>query len=270
MKMDIKGYEINYEIYGEGEPLVMLNGIMMSSASWKPFLDILKEKKLILIDLIDQGLSGKGKEEYTQEIHVDIIKELLDNLGIKKVNLFGISYGGEVAMQFALKYQEYLSSLILSNTTAYTSKWLKGIEELWDYAAGTHDGKVFFKATMPYIYSTKFYEENNDWLKEREEVFCKVFTPEWYEGFRRAIRSASGLNIEEKINKIKVPTLVIGADKDILIPLSCQFKIYERIENSKMMIIKDAGHAAMYEKPYEFASMINGFLSIYDKDIKIN
>ncbi len=269
MKMTVKGYEINYEIYGEGEPLVMLNGIMMSSASWKPFLDVLKERKLILIDLIDQGLSQKGKEEYTQEIHVEILKELFDKLGLKKVNLFGISYGGEVAMQFALKHQNYLSSLILSNTTYYTSKWLKGIEELWNYAAGTHNGKVFFQATMPYIYSAKFYEENSGWLKEREELFCEVFTPEWYEGFRRAIRSASGLNIGDQLHKIKVPTLVIGADKDILIPLSCQFEIYERIENSRIMIIKDAGHAAMYEKPYEFASMINGFLSVYDKVIKI-
>lgn len=269
MIMKVKDYEINYEIYGEGEPLLMLNGIMMSSASWRPFSDVLKKRKLILIDLIDQGLSQKGKNEYTQEMHVEIIKEFLDNLGLKRIDLFGISYGGEVAMQFALKYQDYLSSLILSNATCYTSKWLKGIEELWDYAAGTHDGKVFFRATMPYIYSAKFYEENNDWLKEREELFCKVFTVEWYEGFRRAIRSASGLNIEDELHKIKVPTLIIGADKDILIPLPCQIKIHERIENSKMIIIKDAGHAAMYEKPYEFASVLIGFLSVYEKEINI-
>ena len=268
-KVLIKGKEIHYVEYGEGETIVFLNGIMMSTASWMPFVDAFSGFKVVFVDLIDQGLSDKGDESYTQDIHVDMLKELFEKLNFTQVHLLGISYGGEVAMRFALKHQHMLKSLILSNTTSYTNNLMKDIEDAWNYAASTHNGRIFFKATMPYIYSSKFYEENIEWLKNRENTLVTALTVEWYEGFRRAIRSASDLNITNKLSDIKVPTLIIGSDLDIITPIRYQETIYKEIANSRMFIIKDAGHASMYEKPYEFSAAVIGFLNNYNKNIKI-
>jgi 3-oxoadipate enol-lactonase len=268
-KISIMRKELFYETYGEGEPIIFLNGIMMSTLSWKPFIKAFSKYKMILLDLIDQGNSDKADSEYDQLLHVEMLKELLNQLGYEKVHMLGISYGGEVAMKFASKYGNRLTSLILSNTTAKTTNIMKDIEAAWDYAASTHDGTIFFKATMPFIYSRKFYEENDCWLAKREEILSKSLTQEWYEGFRRAIKSASNHNEMEKLSEIEVPTLVIGADLDILTPIAYQQFIYENIKNCKMIILKDAGHASMYEKPYEFAGSILGFLESYDKEIKI-
>jgi len=265
----VMNYELYYESYGEGEPLIFLNGIMMSAQSWRPFKDSFKGYKLILLDLIDQGGSSKGKEFYDQSLHVEIIKEFIDNLGFEKVHLFGISYGGEVAQRFALTYSYRLHSLSLSNTNCYTNNLMKDIERLWDYAASTYDGHVFFKATMPFIYSYKYYEEKGPWLKAREELFCKVFTKEWYEGFRRAIKSASTLDLREEIKNISLPTLIIGSTLDTITPLPYQEEIYSKIKGSKFLIIKDAGHASMYEKPQEFASILKGFLDSLKEPIVI-
>jgi pimeloyl-ACP methyl ester carboxylesterase len=122
---------------------------------------------------------------------------------------------------------------------------------------------------MPYIYSDAFYEENKEWLKNREKVFCKVLTPEWYEGFRRAIRSAHGLNIVDQLDKITVPTLIVSAEFDATTPVRYQEELHKGIKNSKYVLIKGAGHASMYEKPYEFASIILGFLSVYNKKMEV-
>ncbi|WP_055665598.1 alpha/beta fold hydrolase [Desnuesiella massiliensis] len=268
-KVTLNDYELNYEIYGEGEPLIFLNGIMMSTLSWRPFVDFFKDYKLIFIDLIDQGSSSKGKEGYTQDIHVDMLEEFFNKMNVNKVHMLGISYGGEVAMKFALKYPEKLYSLILSNTTSYTNELMKDIEDIWAYAAGTYNGRIFFKATMPYIYSYKFYEENAKWLKDRENLLVNSLTPEWYDGFIRAIRSASTLNITEAIETIELPTLIIGADLDVITPLPYQEVINKKIKDSRFVVIKDSGHASMYEKPYEFAALVNGFLKNYDKKINI-
>ncbi|SHJ34884.1 Pimeloyl-ACP methyl ester carboxylesterase [Clostridium amylolyticum] len=259
-KIKINEHELYYKIYGEGEPVIFLNGIMMSTLSWKPFTESLKGYKLILLDLIDQGQSSKAEDYYDQEIHVDMIKEFMDKLSLEKVHLFGVSYGGEVAMRFALKYENRLNTLLLSNTTSKTTNMLKDIEKLWDFAASTYDGHVFFKATMPFIYSHKFYEENSKWLEDRENLFCKVFTKDWYEGFRRAARSASSLNLTDELHCISLPTLIIGSDMDIITPLAYQHILHEEIKHSHMVVIKDAGHASMYEKPYEFVSILKGFL----------
>lgn len=268
-KISIMGKDLFYETYGDGEPIIFLNGIMMSTLSWKPFVKVFSRYKMVLVDLIDQGNSAKADGEYDQFLHVEMLKELLDKLGYERIHMFGISYGGEVAMKFAVRYGQSLYSLILSNTTAKTTNIMKDIEAAWDYAASTHNGRIFFKTTMPLIYSRKFYEENSSWLEKREEVLSKALTEDWYEGFRRAIRSASSHNVTEDLPRINVPTLVMGSELDIMTPLIYQNLIHENIENSRMIILKDAGHASMYEKPQEFASSILGFLECYDKEIKV-
>ncbi|HZJ99420.1 MAG TPA: alpha/beta hydrolase, partial [Tissierellaceae bacterium] len=64
-KISIKGKDMYYEVYGQGEPLVILNGIMMSTGSWTSFIDVFSNKnKLVLVDFVDQGQSDKMKELY--------------------------------------------------------------------------------------------------------------------------------------------------------------------------------------------------------------
>lgn len=270
-KIKINGRNIYYEIHGEGETVIFLNGIMMSTASWAPFINgnVFEGLRVILIDLVDQGRSDRADEPYTQDFHVETLRAFIEELDLGRVHLMGISYGGEVSMKFALKYQDKLKSLILSNTTSYTNHIMRDIEGSWDYAAGTHDGKTFFKVTMPTIYSSKFYEENIGWLREREKAFSMALTDEWYERFRRAAKSASDLNITDELHKIEVSVLIIGSEFDTITPVRYQEEIHRRIKNSKMVVIKDSGHASMYEKPYEFALLLVGFLKTYNKEIKI-
>ncbi|MBS4537601.1 alpha/beta hydrolase [Clostridium sp. D2Q-11] len=270
-KILINDKNIYYEVHGEGEPLIILNGIMMSTTSWQGFVDVLAENnKLILLDFIDQGQSDKSHIDYNQDIHVETLVGLLDYLDINKVHMVGISYGGEVAMKFSLKYQERLNSLTLANTTSYTNHNLKDIGKSWINAAKTCNGSNFFKTTIPVIYSTEFYEENIEWLRKREELFRQAFTKEWYEGFIRLTLSAEDLNVTEELENIKVPTLIIGSEEDIITPIKYQQKIHDKIKDSRFAVIKEAGHASMYEKPYEFLALVLGFIKVYNKEIKIS
>lgn len=267
---NINGKNIYYEIHGSGEPLVFLNGIMMSTVSWSQFIETYSHDfKLILVDFVDMGQSEKSTSDYPISYHSDTLKGLFDLLSIDKINIMGVSYGGEVAQLFALKYPERVKSLILADTSSYTGDWLNEVGRLWDYAASTHNVSVFFNATMPYIYSREFIEKNIEWMKSREIIFGKLFTNEWYESFRRLNKSSFGYDIRSEVHNISVPTMIIGADRDILLPLRLQEYLHEQIKDSKFAIIKESGHASMYEKPYEFSSLVLGFLKVYTKKIKI-
>ena len=269
-KISIGGKNIYYEVHGEGEALVILNGIMMSTGSWTSFIDVFSENnKLILVDFIDQGRSDKMEECYSQDLHVEMLNELLENLKIEGVHLLGISYGGEVAQRFALKYGEKLLSLILANTTAYTNKLLKDVGEGWIHAASTYDGSKFFKATMPYIYSSEFYEKNILWLEDREKTFGENTKKEWYEGFIRLVRSAEDLDLREEIGDINTPTLIMSSEYDATTPERYQEELQRKIKDSKRITIKGSGHASMYEKPYEFAAAVLGFIHTINKEIKV-
>ena len=103
-----EGKKVYYEIHGEkGEPIVVLNGIMMSTLSWKPFIkDFSKNNVLILVDFLDQGRSDRMTESYDHSIQVRLVDALVDVLPYDKVNVMGISYGGEIAIQYALAHPD--------------------------------------------------------------------------------------------------------------------------------------------------------------------
>jgi len=107
------GKKIYYELHGEGEPRIILNGIMMSTLSWSIFLpELTKGNQVILLDLFDQGQSDKMAHCYKQDLQVEMVKAVVDELEVDTINLLGIFYGGEIDLQFALKYGHFIHKLL--------------------------------------------------------------------------------------------------------------------------------------------------------------
>lgn len=266
-KVEVNGVEINYCLDGDGEEtVVFLNGIMMSTLSWAEFVPTFSEQnrfRMLRVDFRDQGFSSKCPEDYDVSIHVDDLQGLFDQLGLKKVHLVGVSYGAMVAMLFAMKHPDYLSSLILANAVARVTKFLQAASEIWEQAATFNSGELFFKLCMPFIYSDDFYDRNWEWLKEREIIFDKILTPEWFKSFVRLSRSAKNFDVMDQISQIMIPTLLIAGTRDIITPIYEMKKVHERIVDSRMLIIEEAGHASFYEKMDEFSSAILGFIALH-------
>lgn len=266
-KVKVNGVELNYSLDGSGEEtIVFLNGIMMNTLSWNDFVPVLTKQNnysFLRVDFRDMGFSTPYKEDYDVSIHVDDLKGLFDELGLKKVHLLGVSYGAMVAMMFALKYPEYLSTLILPNCVARVTKFLQAASDIWEYSAATNSGEIFFKLSMPFIYSDDFYHRNWEWLKEREVIFEKILTKEYFESLLRLSRSSKNFDILDEVHEIKVPTLLIAGTRDIITPVYEMKKIQERIEGAKMVIIEDAGHASFYEKFDEFVTAVLGFVALH-------
>ena len=260
----INGVEIFYQLDGKGsETVVILNGIMMSTTSWYDFVpDYVKNYRLLRVDFRNQGQSQYVDEDFLIDIHVDDLKALFEKLGIEKVHMVGISYGAEVAMLFALKHQNMLRSLVLSNTTARVTNHLRAIGNSWDEAAGLYDGEKYFKLVMPFIYSSAYYDSHWKWLMDREKAFGKVLQKPWFDAYTKLSGSTRCYDILDQIHAIKVPTLCIASDLDVITPISEVRMIHERIEGSRFIIIPNAGHASCYEKKDEFNTAVLGFIGL--------
>lgn len=262
-------HEIYYEDHGSGEPLLVMNGIFMSCASWAQFVPSFAPKcRLLLLDLLDQGKSAKTEREYTQALQVEVADALRRHLGLSRWSIAGISYGGEVALQYAAAFPQRVHKLILSNTGPNTSDWLRDIGHSWEYACASHDGHRFFKTCIPVVYSPQFYVKNYAWASAREELFVASFTPGVYDAFSRLIRSAETYDVREKLPLITAQTLVISSEFDYVTPLYQQKELAAGIRGAAHALIMDAGHAVMYEKPAEFASLVLGFATA-DTNIQI-
>lgn len=257
------GTKIYYEVHGEGEPVIFLHGIMMSTLSWLAFIPELSRRfKLILVDFRDQGQSSRMKEEYGQDIHVGDIVSLLDELTLPKVHMMGLSYGGQVALRFALQHQRRIKSFCLFNTPNLISNHLREIGRAWETAAALNDGERFFQLAIPFIYSEPFYEQNLAFLMERQKMFKSLLTQEWFEGFIRLSKSVKDYSISrEELKTIQVPTLLVGADLDMVISSRSMKDIHESIPNCEFIMIPNAGHGAFLERMNEFLTILIGFVT---------
>lgn len=259
---------IYYEIYGEGEPLLVLNGIMMSTKSWQAFTKPLaKNNQLILLDFLDQGQSANHEAAYQHDLQVEVVHALLNHLNLEQVNLFGISYGGEIALQVAARYPTKVKKLLLFNTCVETTYWLEEIGNAWNQAIG--DPLAYYLTSIPYIYSLDFFTRKRDWIEQRKAQLLPIFAQkEFGDRMRRLTNSSVGYSLREQINQITQSTLIVGCEDDFITPLKQQRELNQLLKNSELVIIPNSGHAIMYEKPDLFAMLILGFLTL-EEDIVI-
>lgn len=270
--LNFKGRNIYYDVQGEGKPILILNGIMMSTKSWEPFVKSFSaNNQFIRVDFIDQGQSDKLENSaYTLDIQVEILESLIKHLDVHKVNIVGISYGGEVATLFAIKYPYLVDRLVLFNTTPYTSPWLAEIGHQWNAIGRTRDGQTYYQATIPVIYSPSYYEARLDWMKNREKILIPVFSnPVFLDAMERLTNSAESYDARKDIKNIEAPTLIVAADEDALTPLKNQIELHEQIKHSELVILPGVGHASMYERPMLFVSLVLGFINTLETEYKV-
>lgn len=256
---DFQGKQIYYEEHGQGKPLVLLNGIMMSCRSWAEFVEPFSDNnRLILVDFLDQGRSARMEEPYEQAIQAEVVKALLDHLGLAKACIMGISYGGEVALQFAVKYPQCVDRLVLFNTTPRTGPWLGDIGDAWNLAAA--DADAYYLTTIPVIYSPQFYREKQDWMARRRETLRPVFgDPDFIQPMIRLTNSSRSYDVTDRLGEITAPTLVVSCQQDYLTPMEEQQLIHSKLPNSHYVVLPGCGHASMYEQPVLFAALVLGF-----------
>lgn len=256
---DFQGKSIYYEEYGQGKPLVVLNGIMMSCRSWVEFIEPFSQSnRLILVDFLDQGRSARMEEPYDQAIQAEVLLALLDHLKLDKACVLGISYGGEVALRFAIEHPQRLDRLILFNTTARTGPWLGDIGDAWNLASD--DADAYYLTTIPVIYSPAFYRDKQDWMAKRRETLRPVFgDPGFIQPMIRLTNSARNYDVTQRLGEIQAPTLIVSCQQDYLTPMEEQQLLHQRIPNSHYVVVPGCGHASMYEQPVLFAALALGF-----------
>ncbi len=275
-ELNFEGKKVYYEVHGtQGSPIVLLNGIMMSTASWKPFIECMtKNNILVLVDFFDQGQSQRLTESYNHSIQVALLHALLEELSgqlwYERFTLMGISYGGEIAIQYALAHPDRVNRLVLSNTCGRTSGWLRKIGDGWNEVAKTGNGFAYYLTTIPIIYSTQFFEAHAAWMDGREAYLTEYFSrPEVLQALIRLTDSSRDYDVVDRLHEITCPTLIISCSEDALVPCTEQQLLHERIKGSMYVTINGSGHASMYEMPEAFAALTVGFANMPDSGITV-
>jgi len=260
-KIHVNDVDLYFELHGlEGAPVLVLNnGVIMNAAtSWVYQTSVLaKYYRLLQYDCRGQGQSDHPEGSYTMEIHADDLAGLLDALNIKQAHLAGISYGGEVAQAFALKYPMKTCSLILADTVSEVQPELRYVIHGWIDALASGEASVFFNATVPWNFSPQFVRANPDVMTNAQERYTLLD----FQAIIRLCECFLAVDFTTRLHEIKVPTCVIVGEKDLLKGPEYAHIIAREIPHAELHILLGAGHATCWERAAEFNTIILGFLA---------
>ena len=259
---NVNNINLYYELHGkpENETLVLSNGILMSTGSWKfQISELSRHFQVLVYDCRGMWQSDHPIEQYTMEQHADDLSELLSALNIERAHIAGISYGSEISMVFALKYPQKTKTLLLFDGVSQIDPLLKSFGDTWVAAAEMKNAALLLKVTTPLNFSEDWIIKNQSILPILEEKYRQLD----FDAFIRLMNCFFQLNVTKMLANIQVPTMVVVGEKDILKTRSYSEKIAESIPGSEFYVVPGSGHALCLEKPKEFNSLVLGFVYKY-------
>jgi proline iminopeptidase len=274
---EINGTEIYYKIMGEGKPMMMMHGgLGQDHKVFSPWLEPLEERyKVIYYDHRGNGRSGRPPlETLTHENFARDAEELRQYLEIDKMILFGHSYGSFLAMEYAIRYQEHLSHLILVGT-APSYEFLdpcreKTVERLGMYGLDTPENRVLVdKWILGEFADEEEYNKFGDTLKkiypphpERSKEIIRCFETANYTLKHCLLK----YDVREGLGRIKVPTLVINGRDDWDTVVEQAELVHKGIPNSDFVVLEKSGHEPFADETELFLETLYGWI---DKPIHV-
>ena len=244
----IRGKKIFYESVGEGLPIVFVHGSLGNHISWEFQKQLSEEYRLVLLDLPGHGESDPLDEEISVKLYADYVAEFVRGLGIEKMVVVGHSLGGAICIQLALDYPELLRAVVLVGSGAklgvlptILEALRTNFEESIELAIG---GMAFAEKANPELIEMA----KSECLKCKQEVGYSDFA------------ACNIFDVRERISEISVPTLIIVGSEDKLTPVKWSQYLNDKISNSSLKVIENAGHMVMIEQPEELNQAILTFL----------
>jgi proline iminopeptidase len=273
MLAQVNGTELFYTTHGHGRPmLVMHGGLGLDHAYFRPWLDALgDDAELIYYDHRGNGQSARPDDwsAVTHATWADDADALRARLGHDQLVVFGHSYGGFLAMEYALRHQEHLAGLILSCTAPvldYPEVMLANAQRRGtpaQVAAVTHDladptdsdeGFRQVMGTLLPLYFKRYDPEIGRQIDGASIYSGGAFS----HSFRNCLPS---FNLLPRLGEITVPTLILAGREDwITPPAQGAERLHAGIPNSQLVIFEESGHFPFIEEGERFNAVVTDWL----------
>jgi 4,5:9,10-diseco-3-hydroxy-5,9,17-trioxoandrosta-1(10),2-diene-4-oate hydrolase len=277
----IDGVNLHYFCGGSGPPLVLVHGLGSSAAVefYYNLEPLAAHHRVFAIDLPGFGRSDKPVLEYTIDLFVRAVSDLMACEGIERAAVMGVSMGGRVALGLALDSPEKVERLVLVDALgvgaprrvlAYSILLTRGLGEL------TLRGTARALRQMNPAVIRRFWgwylkrpsRVGSIWSDERiANHGALLATPEYRAAYLSALRSIAGMRqlrngvvVDDRLPELRMPTLLIWGGHDHIFPASHAQAARDRIPNGRLEIFDDSGHTPQMEEPDRFNRLVLDFL----------
>jgi len=248
---------------GDGEPLLLLNGIAMSMASWEPVaVPLARDFQVIRCDLRGQLMSPGPPPADVAEHAVDVAA-LLDDLGIGRCHVVGTSFGGVVGAIVAARSPKRVRSLVsIASTDGFDDVMAHEVRRWRAATVAAVEGPnrdALAEVLEPVAYAANWLETHQE-ERRLARAAVAALPDAWYKDLVRLIDSADSFVLKDVLGGVRCPALVVAAGEDGFIPRSRCRALAESILNAEFDVIEGAGHAVVIEQPDRVAEIVGSFL----------
>jgi len=254
---------VYYETLGEGEALLLIMGYGSYSGHWFRLIPSLSnDYRVVAFDNRGTGQSDKPDIPYTIEMMAGDATGLLEAIGIDAAHVFGVSMGGMIAQEFALRYPGKVISLILGCTTPGGPNAVPPTAESLAFLFDPERGKLPVEArareTIPWLWGQEFIRNNPDVVEQYVAVTAEYPTP--LHSFQSQGQAIMRHDTYDRLPQIEAPTLVIAGSADRLIQVENSRFLASQIPGAELVILENAGHGFITDAQEETSKAILDFL----------
>jgi 3-oxoadipate enol-lactonase len=258
---DLNGLQIHYDVHGDGDPLVCVHGLGCDRRAWalqiQPFS---QSYKTIVFDNRDVGQSSLAPHDYSTADMARDVLALADHLDLGTFHLLGISLGGMVSQQVALAAPERVRTL----TLAVTHGGVRKAGQLRGHLLGSYARHLPLEDRVDnllYLCYTEAFFENDAMFEFMRGALLENPYPQPPEAFARQAAAGAHHDVRDRLAALKMPVHVIGAERDLMIPIWKSRELARLIPGSKLTVIDEQGHGVMWEAADKFNAAVTEFLA---------
>ncbi len=257
--LDILAHAVN----GDGTPLLLLNGGLMSYQAWEPVAVPLSAScRLVRCDFRGQLLSP-GEPPPTLDGHADDLLRLMDHLCLDSAHVAGASFGALAGIALAARAPSRVRSLIAMTATEKVTREMseRGAElrAACKAAAEGGDGGRVLDLIAEATWSPEFRAANGEALAARRRV-VSMLPRRWFANLEKLMVPLDDLDLTPALARITCPTLVIGGDGDRTFPVEHSRALAAGIRGAELVIIPGGSHGLVIEHAPKVIEMIETFM----------
>lgn len=262
--LSVNGIRIFFQETGapDAEPLLLIMGWGGDHTAWAFQVPAFAAGyRVIALDNRGAGQSDAPDEPYTIPGMAEDAVGVLDALGIRRAHICGASMGGMIAQELVLAHPDRVRTVQLHGTAAWIDAYGRFVMDSFLTVKARGDREENIRAGLPWIFARRTLAERPDFVRLWIERGLEYPHPTGLTGLRRQAEAIRGHDTRERLDRIRVPTLVTVGAEDILVPPVFSRELHARIPGAELVLIPDAGHVHFIEEPSLFNAMCLEFLA---------
>jgi 3-oxoadipate enol-lactonase len=261
-KVRVGDIEMFYEEAGRGPALLLIMGFGGDHLAWGYQFRVFAERhRVIVFDNRGSGQTDAPDVPYTTAMMADDTAGLLDALGVDEADVIGVSMGGMIAQELALRHPGRVRSLHLGCTLARPDAYMRALIAAWRTLRMALSREDMLRAVALWLFAPVTYEERPEFVEMVIQTALANPFPQTLTGFLRQGEAILGHDTLDRLTAIRCPTLVSVAEDDILVPPRFSRRLAARIPGAVLEVVPGAGHAYFWECPEAFNRLCLDFLA---------